>query len=46
MRKSKTLKKDSTLQFKMSSLETGIQITKIVFGIYALILLTMIALKI
>lgn len=39
-------KKDSIKQFKMSTLETVIQITKIVFGIYGLILLTIIALKI
>jgi hypothetical protein len=35
-------KKDSIKQFKMSTLETVIQITKIVFGIYALIILTLI----
>ncbi len=39
-------KKDSVKQFKMSTLETVIQITKIVFGIYALIILTIIMFKI
>jgi len=39
-------KKDSIKQFKMSTLETGLQITKIVFGVYALIVLTIIMFKI
>ncbi len=46
MKKSKTLKKDlKKATFEMSKLETAIQVTKIVFGIYGLIVITIIMLK-
>ena len=40
MKKSNKLKKTSIGIFEMSKKETIIQITKLVFGVYALVLLT------